>query len=187
MKSLLLAGAAVTMLAAPAVAQTHQHRGFWWGFGLGAGSNLTDGFGTTGGGGLGGYIRLGGTPSQKVMLGFETISWVASFGGRTWSRGNGTFTVMYFPTNQGFFVKAGLGGASISAERVQGNTRTETTEGGFGFTAGLGYDVRIGRNIYLTPNVDLLLQLMGAQDDPVLGSIPATNSILLFTLGLTWH
>lgn len=189
MRALITAITATVALAAPAAAQqpTHPHRGFWWGFGLGAGSNVTDGFGTTGSGGLGGYLRLGGSPSQKVQLGFETITWVASFGDRTWTRGNGTFSVMVFPTGQGFFVKSGLGFASISAERIQGNTRTETTEEGFGFTAGLGYDIRIGRNMYLTPNLDLLLQALGEKTDPILGDIPETNTIILFTLGLTWH
>ena len=47
--------------------------------------------------------------------------------------------------------------------------------------------MKIGRNIYLVPDVDVLFQWFESKDDPVLGHIPGTNTILLFTLGLTWH
>lgn len=84
------------------------------------------------------------------------------------TRGNGTFTAMYFPSGEGgFFVNV--------------------SESGPGLTLGAGYDVRLGRNLYLTPNLDVLFQFIGAKNDPVLGRQPGASIIMLFTLGLTWH
>ena len=170
-------------------AQTNSHRGFWVGFGLGGGVNLGDGLDGENLAGVSGYLRLGGTPSQRVLLGFEGIGWSRERDGSTLGRGNGSFVVLFYPSmNGGWFVKGGVGGASVSRMTTEGNTTTTTTEGGFGATLGTGWDVRIGNNLYLAPAVDFLFQSFGEQEeDPVLGTIPSTNSILLFTLGLTWH
>lgn len=166
----------------------HPHQGFWIGFGVGGGVNASKGLDGEALGGGAAYLRLGGTPSQKVLLGFEGIGWGREQGDVTLARGNGTFTVLVFPSRtSGAFLKAGVGGASVSREETQGNTTTTTTEAGFGSTLGIGLDVRLGRNIYLTPNVDWVFQAFDAGEDPILGAIPGTNSIALFTLGLTWH
>ena len=164
-------------------AQTHPHHGFWIGFGFGGGRNLTAGNLTatqrTGGTG---YLRLGGTLSQSVLLGFEGHSWV--HGGYT--RANGTATVMFYPSRQGLFVKGGLGVASLGKVSVTGqNATTEVT--GFGITAGVGYELRIGGNLYLVPGVDVLNQFFKAYTDPSLGAVPGHNSIASLTLGLLWH
>ena len=66
----------MALILAPAlsVAQgspTHEHRGFWIGFGLGGGVNYSDGLDGERLNGGSGYLRLGGSPSQRVLLGFE--------------------------------------------------------------------------------------------------------------------
>lgn len=162
-----------------------RHEGFWIGFGIGGGANLSTGLDDERSGGGGGYLRLGGNLSQKLLLGGEIMVW-----GRrddtplgdntlTTTRSNATITVLFFPSDAGgFFLKAGLGGANIEAEAAG----VEVTEQGAGTTFGLGYDVRLGRNIYLTPNVDWMFQTFenNAGDR-------ATNTLLLVTVGLTWH
>ena len=193
MKRILRAAAAATALllitSTAHAQQTHEHRGFWIGFGLGGGINLGDGLDGESLAGGSGYLRLGGTPNQRVLLGFEGIGWSREQSGSMLGRGNGSFVVLFYPTmDGGLFVKGGVGGASVSRVSVEGNTTTTTTENGFGATLGAGWDVRIGRNLYLAPGVDFLFQAFGEQEeDPILGTIPSTNSILLFTLGLTWH
>lgn len=191
-RAVLGAVVALTMAAGSAPAQErtggHQHRGFWIGFGLGGGINAGEGLDGEKLGGGAGYLRLGGTPSQKVLLGFEGLGWGRDQDGVGIARGNGSFVVMFYPSTQGgAFLKGGIGSATISRATTSGNSTTTTSESGFGVTGGLGWDVRLGNNIYLTPNIDAVFQWFDAQTDPVLGDIPGTNTILTFTLGLTWH
>lgn len=189
---ILMTGMSVGILAGFAAAQApsnvHEHRGFWIGFGVGGGTNLSEGLDGKRVGGGAGYLRLGGTVSQRVLLGFDGVFWGRDESGNTIARGNGSFALLYYPSARGGgFLKGGLGWASITRSSTSGNTTTETTKGGFGLTLGTGWDVRLGRNLYLTPNVDFLFQAFSSEVDPVLGKIPGTNTILLFTLGLGWH
>lgn len=181
----------VLLLLAPvAEAQTRaprEHRGFWFSVGAGLGANLSD-FGGVSKGAFAGHLRLGGSPSQQLQLGFETVGWGKDETGRTLTRGNASFVAMYYPNPAGgMFAKGGIGFSTVSAEQMSGNTTTTTSENGFGLTLGGGYDIRLGNNFYLTPNVDLLMQFLGSKTDPVLGNIPGMNTILVFTLGVTWH
>jgi hypothetical protein len=169
------------VLASPLSGQEPaKHRGFWIGFGLGGGWNLTRNVGVdqrTAAGGAA-YLRLGGTPSQSVLLGGEIMGWGREEDGNTLSRGNANFTVMFYPSvDAGVYLKGGLGGASISTTVEEGNTTTTVHDEGFGATVGLGWDVRLGRNFYLTPAVDFLYQRVSDSD----------NTIVLLTLGAMWH
>jgi hypothetical protein len=136
-------------------------------------------------GGGAAYVRLGGTLSQRWLLGGELSIWARQedtiLGDNTVSltRSNATFTVMFFPSeNGGFFLKGGLGGANVELQAGG----VEVSEQGVGTTLGVGYDVRLGRNLYLTPNMDLLIQTF---ETPA--SETTTNTLVLLTLGLTWH
>jgi hypothetical protein len=173
--------ALAAVLAAPLTGQQQpKHRGFWIGFGLGGGWNLSRNVGTDQSTAPGGaaYLRLGGTPSQQILLGGEVIGWGREEDGNTLSRGNATVTVMFYPSvDAGVYLKGGLGGASISTTVEAGNTTTTVHDEGFGATAGLGWDVRLGSNFYLTPAVDFLYQRVSETD----------NTLLLITLGVTWH
>lgn len=162
----------------------HRHEGFWIGFGIGGGVNTADNVedGKRGGGAA--YLRLGGTLSQKWLLGGEISVWGRQedtiLGDNTVSltRSNATFTAMFFPSdNGGFFLKGGIGGANV--ELQAGGIKI--SEQGVGTTFGLGYDIRLGRNLYLTPNIDALIQTFELASETI------TNSLVLVTLGLTWH
>ncbi len=185
---------AIAVRAAPAQAPAqasaggHAHRGFWIGFGFGGGINMSEGLDGERLGGGSGYLRLGGTVSQRVLLGFEGNAWGREDNGAVVGRGNGSFVMLFYPSERGgALLKGGIGFASISRATASGNSTTTTTKDGFGLTLGAGWDVRIGRNLYLTPNLDFLFQAFESETDPVLGTIPGTNTLLLFSLGLTWH
>jgi len=174
--------AAVLLLApttaAPALAQ-HRHRpagehsGVWLSGGLGGGTTSDDQ------GGAAGYFRLGGTTSRNVLLGGEVIGLSYDEGDARVSFGNATFDVLYYPAPAGgFFAKGGIGFASVTvSEDVGGGTFTSDDQG-LGLTLGVGYDIKIGSNLYLTPNVDLLHQRFDEDRNATLW---------LFTLGIGMH
>lgn len=185
MSGVLLATLMVGSLAAQ---EAGQRKGFWIGFGVGPGINLSQGLDDQRLWGGNGYLRMGGTTRPNLLLGGEAIGWTVDYRGVTLSRGNIHFVAVYYPSvRNGFYLKGGVGGADISRSRTQGNTYTTTHKGGFGTGVGLGYELRIGRNLYLVPATDFLLQLFEKETDPVLGSIPGSNTLFLFNLGLTWH
>jgi hypothetical protein len=165
-------------------AQSRQrHEGFWIGFGIGGGVNASANNDERGGGAL--SLRLGGTLSQKFLLGGEISAWGrqedSALGGDplTVTKSNATFMVMFFPSDAGgFFIKGGIGGANVEAE----SAGMKVTEQGVGNTLGLGYDIRLGSNLYLTPNLDWLIQTF--END--VGET-TSNSLFLLTIGLTWH
>lgn len=161
-----------------------QHRGFWIGFGFGGGTNFAD-FAEGNRAGVGGYVRLGGTISQKFLLGGEAAGWGRDVGGSTFSESGVTAVALYYPAGPGVFLKAGAGFAGWAVSTSAGSTTTTTTAGGFAGTLGAGYDLRIGTNLFLTPNLDFLYHTM--ESDNSAFSTISSGAVLLFTLGLTWH
>jgi hypothetical protein len=127
--------------------------GFWIGFGVGVGSLGCDGCRNDLGGQPTVNFRLGGTINQHLLIGGQVDAWSKSDGGTTLSFGNVTATVYYYPAaDGGFFLLGGLGGSSLQLE--SGPFKGETN--GPGFTAGLGYDWRVGKSFALTPYITLL-------------------------------
>ncbi len=163
--------------AGAAQAQDAQVRqGFWIGGGMGYGSM---GLSCDGcleferEGGFSGYLKLGGTLRPNVLLGVETNGWTKSEGGATVSMGNLSGAAYWYPAPaSGFFVKGGLGYSVLDADGI-----VESRESGFGLLAGLGYDVRVGRNLSLTPVANWF---RGGFDG-------GSTNVLQFGLGLTAH
>jgi hypothetical protein len=180
-----LVSAALVLLSPVAHGQSQsgqQHQGFWVGFGLGAGWNTNTDLAGGGRGGLDVYVRLGGTLSQRLLLGGEALAWAQAENNTSLVRANTTFSAMFYPFRAGgLYIKGGLGLAHIETAFVAGRVAGTASTTGFGSTWGLGYDVRLGNNLYLTPNIDLLVQAFD-----VYGT-ETTESIAVFTLGLVWH
>jgi hypothetical protein len=135
------------LLASTASAQHAQTRqGFWIGGGLGYGSL---GLGCSGcvdvgrEGGVSGYFKLGGTLRQNILIGVETNGWTKSEGGATLTMGNLSGAAYWYPMTSGLFVKAGVGYSMIDDGF--------DSFSGLGLTGGVGYDVRVGRNLSITP------------------------------------
>lgn len=158
---------------APAV-----HNGLWLNGGLGGGSTDNDegGLSSDEDNGPAAYFRLGGSVSQHILLGGEVIGMTFDRDGTDVSFANATFTLVYDPALPGgFFAKGGVGFASVMTSLEIGGGTFTTDDDGFGLTLGAGYDIRIGGNLYLTPNIDFILQTYGDDRDA---------SMVLITLGL---
>jgi hypothetical protein len=189
--SATVTAAVLTCLAGPAVAQQtggeNKHNGWWFGVGLGGGWSHTDTPDTTRSGGAG-FIRGGGTLSQRFLVGGDAAFWVSKNGQHEWiSATNVTASILIYPFYPlGGYVKLGAGLAIadvVGDTDVPGLIPPAEKEYGIGATAGIGWDVRIARNFYLTPNVDFLYQkvdIPDSADDVKLWSI-------LLTVGATWH
>jgi hypothetical protein len=140
------------LLATTATAQQAQTRqGFWIGGGMGYGSmglscSSCSGVGREGG--MSGYAKLGGTLRQNVLLGIEMNGWTKSEGAGSVRMGNLSAAAYWYPMpTQGLFLK---GGAGYSNLRADDGVNT-ASDGGLGILGGVGYDVRVGRNLSITP------------------------------------
>ncbi|MFL5512880.1 MAG: outer membrane beta-barrel protein [Gemmatimonadales bacterium] len=140
------------VLATSAFAQQAQKRqGLWVGGGMGYGSlGLTcDGCSDVDReGGISGYAKVGGTLRQNILLGVEMNGWTKSeFGGRV-TMGNMSGAAYWYPMpTQGLFIKAGAGYSVLSVD----DGISTADDSGFGLLGGLGYDVRVGKNLSITP------------------------------------
>lgn len=140
------------LLAGSASAQQAQARqGFWIGGGMGYGSM---GLSCTGcadvgrEGGLSGYAKLGGTLRPNILLGVEMNGWTKSEGSATVTMGNLSGAAYWYPmATQGLFIKGGAGYSVLSLDTGTGNGN----DSGFGILGGVGYDIRVGRNLSITP------------------------------------
>jgi hypothetical protein len=126
----------------------HVRRGFWFSGGLGYGSLGCEDCGGREGG-LSGGIQLGGSVSQKVLLGGGTTGWTKSEGGVTLTVGTAVALIRFYPSaTGGFFLLGGLGVGTIHADFGAFGSDSET---GGGALIGLGYDIRVGSSVSLTP------------------------------------
>jgi hypothetical protein len=133
---------AVLMASTAFAQQTQTRQGFWIGGGLGYGSLGCDGCDRVGA--PSGYLKLGGTLRQNILLGVETNGWTKSEFGNRLTMGNVSGAVYWYPmTTNGMFVKAGAGYSVLDS----GIASTS----GFGLLGGVGYDVRVARNLSVTP------------------------------------
>ncbi len=178
---------ATVLSAAVAVVAEAQERdgGLWGTFGWAPGWNLTPPDGITRG--RGGYFALGGTLSRRLLLGGEGSAWrrnEATLGG------NVTLTSLFYPsTREGFFVKAGLGVGQARADgllpnngvAIDSDVRFRT---GLGTTLGVGWEIRVNGNFYLSAGVNWMLHLFYDDGNE---SIRSPNHFLLFQIGPMWH
>jgi hypothetical protein len=160
--------------AAPAAAQEPRD-GFWVSLGVGGGWNLARNISDETKPGVAGYFRLGWAVDPHVLLGGEAIFWGHEQSEQLFTRGNLTFTGLYYPmVSKRLFLKLSLGLAFLDFFPTSDSTLI-ATERGFGSNIALGYDLRIGRSVFITPNVDFVWQSVEN----------LTNTMLLFTVGLT--
>jgi hypothetical protein len=118
-----------------------QRTGFWFSGGLGYGSLGCDDC-LSRLDGLSGGIALGGTITPNVLFGVGTSGWARTDTDVTIGLLDARFRFYPSRTN-GFFVTAGAGVGSVSTDF--------DSELGFGLILGVGYDIRVGRNVSLTP------------------------------------
>lgn len=181
--------AALCCAAVAAQAQYPQRRdGFWIGFGLGYGSsNVTCDNCATGPrqDGITGFVKLGGTPSRNVLLGGAINGWSHYDGSATETMTNLTASVYLYPqAKSGLFVTTGLGFSNYHV-----NTSPSFDGTGWGFTGGVGYDIRVGRDISLTPVVNYVYGGVGDVNQAGVGAAFTRwkQNVVEFGLGVTFH
>ncbi len=123
-------------------------------------------------------LRLGGTPSPNARIGLELFGWSGDNGPATERTVGLLANAQLYPSRRdGFYLKGGLGfGWSTFDDHVF----APSTESGFMFNGGAGYDIPVSRNIALGPVVDYY---QGSY--PRLGDETITERILFFGLSIT--
>lgn len=119
-------------------------------------------------GGLTSYVRIGGTVSDRVVIGFELFSLLDQ--GFGFSPGDTTSTaetataavvVLWFPSRRGFFFKGGAGIAS-GQFTIPGTAGADTSHGeGIGLTFGFGWDFPVSRKFAITTNFAAYVTAVG--------------------------
>lgn len=172
MKPIALVAALAVLGAARAEAQRTHRTGFWLDLtsgpgavriGCGGCSNVTLSGGTTG------DIRLGGTLSDKVLLGVESFGFTDDRFGlaahdTSVTAENSTLdaVVLWYPWRGGVFLKGGVG---LAGGRF--TVRSDTGPGavnegvGVGLTFGFGFDYPISRRFALTANAAAFITAIG--------------------------
>ena len=121
--------------------------GFWFSGGLGYGSLGCDGC-TDREGSLSADLSLGGTLSQRWLIGVGSSSWTKTEQGVRLTVATLDARVRFYPsTTGGFFLTGGVGAGSMRGD-FGGISATET---GVGTILGLGWDIRIASNASVTP------------------------------------
>jgi hypothetical protein len=188
---------AVASLASASVASAASHpqdrHGFWIGFGFGAGSakaTCDDCGSSNRETGVAGYLKLGGTLNERLLLGGESNIWSKTQEGVTVNFYNAAATLTLYPQPaSGLFIKGGVGLSLVDTQFREGSATVTVDPGyGLGLIAGAGYDVRVGKNISITPAINFWYGKPG--NVPHEGEPFATNwrqNVVDFTVGVTFH
>lgn len=158
---LLLGGAAAAQDAPRGLVEVKEEggrHGFWGALGVGAGGeafDLRDGAGYS----ADLYrptvsLRLGGTPNRYLRMGGEIQGWIDDQGHRTESLTSILFITQLYPApTTGLYLKGGLG---LGRNEVDFDDGFGVGDTGFAGLLGAGWEVRVGRRLYLNPAVDLI-------------------------------
>ncbi len=132
---------------ASSAARPHTRGGLWFSGGLGVGSLgcedcdereislATD-------------LAIGATVNDRLLLGAGISGWSKEEDGLTLTVATLEARVRVYPrAASGFFLTGGIGLGAIQASFDD----LDETETGVGLTLGLGWDIRVGRNVSLTP------------------------------------
>lgn len=183
----------VVLLAASSASAGHpqERQGFWIGFGLGYGSASVSCDDCESGGREGsftGFLKLGGTLNERVLLGVEFNGWIKEEDGATVTLGSFTGTVTFYPrASSGFFLKGGVGASQVDTEFRDGSLSATVSKSGWGVLAGMGYDLRVGRNVSITPSVNYWYGRPGdiSFEGETLGGWK--QNVIDFGIGITFH
>jgi hypothetical protein len=152
-----------TGLAAQRPMRPHR-AGLWGEVGFGAGhvrvacsgcTNVVSADGPTS------YLRIGGTVSDHVVIGFEAFSQLdkafhfsLDASKSTAETATAAVIILWYPGRTGLFFKGGVGAAGGQYSIPRSATEADTSSGaGMGLTFGAGWDWSISRKFAVTANV----------------------------------
>jgi len=149
--------------------------GFWINVGLGAGSMGCEGCDDRVTGPSGNLALGGSLGGGQVLLGLFVNSWTKSEDGATLTTGTVTGGFRLYPSHSnGFFFTGGVGVGTVELDT---NDFGSANDVGAGAMVGLGYDIRVGRAISVTPFVNGVgVSIEGN-----------TANFVQAGLGVTWH
>ncbi len=136
---------------------------------------------------LSGYFRMGGTVTQRILVGLETNAWYR--GGEETDQIIGSASVvslLYPRDDSGLYVKVGLGLTRFEA-RPTGDD-PPVTANTFGVNVGVGYELRATRALSFVPYLNVLTGSFGnlkEEDRTLTGSMNV--SLVQFGIGITTH
>lgn len=175
------------------------HRtGFWVEFASGPGyvrvasSNSADPTTSTG---SSGYFRLGGTLSNRVLLGVESFGLTdETFGfapedpSLVAETASLTAVVLWFPWRSGVFFKGGVGMAEGEfTVTPRPGERVTATGTGVGLTFGVGFDLPLSRKLALTANAATAIAAIGDLILPAVAVDDVIATMYQLTVGLTFR
>ena len=133
-------------------AQRPQSRPGFWASMSGGSGNLNwscDGCSKRSHGGATIAMRVGGSPSQNVLLGAEINYLLVDLGTAAINAGYSAFTVYWYPSaTGGLFIKSGVGVGTFYQRTSDSLTARSASAA---LLLGAGYDIRVGRKISLNP------------------------------------
>ena len=170
-----------------------QRQGFWLEAGFGGGWNLIRGLDAGSTPNAGGYLRLGGTPSRRLLAGVEVIGWARAvrvppvLGNYVFSAFNLSGVVLLYPLRSWpVYVKGGVGASTVDIS-VDANVgfQVRSRHDGIGATFGIGYDTPAVGSFLITFSADWAGQSFGLQGRN-LRRIDQ-NAFLVLAAGIRWQ
>ena len=133
------------------------------------------------------YFNVGGTINRHLTLGGELNGFGYSSRNEDDTIGSLMAVAHFYPAPAiGFFLIGGAGLTSMSLDNHVDQVNVTSTSGGV--LIGAGYDVRLGRNFSLTPNVSFVQGFAGkARVNDVSTSETVKPNYGQIGLGFTWH
>ncbi len=132
---------------------------------------------------LAGGLRLSWAKDEYLMYGFDFHGWTKNDELVEYSILTGTVTLHWFPGGQGFFARGGAGFGSLDVKVKTLPQFTRFTQGGWSFTAGLGYELRLSPQFALGAAYDFYYIPLG--DFEGFEDVKGYNSNLTFNL--SWY
>jgi hypothetical protein len=134
--------------ADPLQTLAQRRQGFWFNAGLGIGSYGCEDCAGFRANGLSGGISLGGRLSDKLLLGGGSTGWTRESGGLRISVSTLDARLRFYPMRtSGFFI---TGGAGVGSHTISVGSES-FSDFGLGVIVGVGWDIRVGNNVSLTP------------------------------------
>ena len=184
----LIAGGAMFLAASAQAQYPNTHDGVYATFGLGYGSAKVacDQCGDTSRtGNLTGFLNVGGALSQSILLGGEVTGWSkVTDSNDNLAVATANAVISWYPsTREGFFIKGGLGFGFIRGDKDTDQGLIFFDKAGVGYQLGLGYDIRIQRNLSVTA----VANFFGGSVGDIHAIRNVTFNVLQFMAAVTFH